>query len=287
MSTSGPVSNSREAVRDGVRLAWDEAGAGEPILLIHGLGYDRRGWGPAPGILAARFRVITFDNRGVGESDAPPGPYTTAEMAADAAAVLDVAGVERAHVVGTSLGGMIAQELGLTYRHRVETLVLSATTPGGDDAFPMPEASVELYAALADDPSPENLRRVVENSLSERTVATRPELVEEILRYRLDHRPGPTAWLAQASAARTFASRTALAALDTPTLLIHGTDDNVVDPRNAELLARAIPDVELVLVPGTGHLGYWERATHFADTVADFLTRRSRRGAVALGRSSR
>jgi 3-oxoadipate enol-lactonase len=205
-------------------------------------------------------------------------------MAADAVAVLDVASVERAHVVGTSLGGMIAQELGLRYPHRVETLVLSSTTSGGDDAVPMPRASVELYAAYADDPSPENLRRVVVNSLSPRTVRTRPELVEEILLYRLDHRPGREAWLAQAAAAGTFSSRSALAALDTPTLLIHGVDDKVVDPRNAELLARSIPDAELLLWPDTGHLGFWERATSFADTVTDFLDRRRSRGTVAFAR---
>jgi pimeloyl-ACP methyl ester carboxylesterase len=259
------------AAGTGVRIAWDEAGAGEPVLFVHGLGYDRSGWGPAPSLLADRFRVITFDNRGVGESDAPPGPYTIAEMAADGAAVLDAAAVESAHVVGTSLGGMIAQELGLQNPERVDTLVLSSTTPGGDDAFPMPQASVELYAALADDPSPENLRRVVENSLSEHTVTTRPELVEEIVRYRLDHRPTRAAWLAQASAAGAFSSRSALAALDTPTLLIHGMEDNVVDPRNSELLAQALPDAELLLVPCTGHL-------------ADFLDRRGRRGMVAAGR---
>jgi pimeloyl-ACP methyl ester carboxylesterase len=281
---AGAVSGSRVAARDGVRIAWEEAGAGEPVLFIHGLGYDRRGWGPAPTILAERFRVITFDNRGVGESDAPPGPYTIAEMAADAAAVLAEAAVERAHVVGTSLGGMIAQELALRSPHRVGTLVLSSTTPGGDDAFPMPQASVELYAAFADDPSRENLQRVVENSLSAQTVATRPELVEEIVRYRLDHRPGRDAWLAQASAGVGFSSRSALAALDTPTLLIHGMDDNVVDPRNSELLAHALPDAELLLVPLTGHLGFWEQATYFADAVVDFLGRRGRHGTVGAGR---
>jgi len=263
----------RHVENGGVRLAWGEAGDGAPVLLIHGLGYDRRGWGPAQRLLADRFRVLTFDNRGVGESDCPPGPYSTELMAADALAVLDDAGVGRAHLVGTSLGGMVAQELALRSPERIETLVLASTTPGGDDGFPMPQRSVELFSAFADDPSKRNLRRIVENSLSARTVATRPELVDEIFRYRLDNRPALDGWLAQASAGRTFSSLPALPDLSVPTLIIHGTDDNVVDHRNAGLLAREIPGARLVLLRDAGHLCFWEEPGEFADTVRAFLDR--------------
>jgi 3-oxoadipate enol-lactonase len=263
----------RHVENGGVRLAWGEAGDGAPVLLIHGLGYDRRGWGPAQRLLADRFRVLTFDNRGVGESDCPPGPYSTELMAADALAVLDDAGVGRAHLVGTSLGGMVAQELALNSPERIETLVLASTTPGGDRGFPMPQRSVELFSAFADDPSERNLRRIVENSLSARTVATRPELVDEIFRYRLDNRPALDGWLAQASAGRTFSSLSALPELSVPTLIIHGMDDNVVDHRNAELLAREIPGARLVLLRDTGHLCFWEEPGEFADTVRAFLDR--------------
>ena len=122
-----------------VHIGWESEGDGPPLLLIHGLGYTRDGWGPVPGLLAERFRVIRFDNRGIGESDVPEGPYTAAEMAADALQVLDEAGVERAHVVGTSLGGMVAQELALAAPERVGKLVLACTTGGGPDAFPLPQ----------------------------------------------------------------------------------------------------------------------------------------------------
>jgi len=194
-------------------------------------------------------------------------------MAADALAVLDDAGVGRAHLVGTSLGGMVAQEVALSSPERVETLILASTTPGGDEGFPMPERSVELFSAFADDPSRRNLRRIVENSLSARTVATRPELVDEIFRYRLDHRPALDGWLAQAAAGRAFSSLSALPGLTMPTLIIHGLDDNVVDHRNSELLARAIPDAELLLVGDTGHLSFWEKPGEFADTVQAFFDR--------------
>ena len=264
------------AVRDDVGLAWAVRGEGEAVLLVHGLGYDRFGWGPLAALLADRFRVVTFDNRGVGESDDPPGPYTTTEMAADAAAVLDDTGIRRAHVIGTSLGGMIAQDLALHHADRVATLVLSATTPGGADAFPTPERTVELFSAFGDDPSQAQLRRLVENALGRNTVLTNPGLVDEIFRYRLEHPPRRDPWLAQAAAAGAFSSLEALPGLSVPTLVVHGTDDNVVDHRNSELLAGSIPDAELVLVPDTGHLGFWERASDFAGLVTDFLARRGR-----------
>jgi 3-oxoadipate enol-lactonase len=274
-SRGATAGGRREDEKGDMLLAWEEAGDGAPVLLIHGLGYDRRGWGPVPQLLAQRFRVVTFDNRGVGESGAPPGPYSTAQMAADTLAVLDDAGVGRVHVVGTSLGGMVAQELALSSPDRIATLVLTATTPGGDEAVSMPQRSAQLFAAFGDDPSPENLRRVVENSLSARTVATRPELVEEVYRYRLEHPPRLDGWLAQAAAGRAFSSLSDLPALSVPTLVIHGTDDNVVDYRNAELLAHAIPDAELLLLPDTGHLCFWEWPREFAESVRAFVDRRT------------
>jgi len=126
----------------GVRIAWEEHGSGEPLLLIHGLGYARWGWEPLVSLLARHFRVILFDNRGIGESDAPPGPYSARQMMGDAVAVLDAAGLASASVAGTSLGGMIAQELAAGVSDRVDRLILLSTTPGGSDAFPMPAVTL-------------------------------------------------------------------------------------------------------------------------------------------------
>ena len=96
-----------------MRIEWESQGEGAPVLLMHGLGYTREGWGPLRGRLARRYRVLSYDNRGIGESEIPPGPYTVEELAADAVGVLDAAGVERAHVLGASLGGFAAQALAL------------------------------------------------------------------------------------------------------------------------------------------------------------------------------
>ncbi|MBA2423810.1 MAG: alpha/beta fold hydrolase, partial [Actinobacteria bacterium] len=97
-----------------VKIAWERRGEGFPLVLVQGLGYARWGWEPVADALAERYEIVLLDNRGIGESDAPPGAYTAAEMAGDVLGVLDESGVDRAHVVGTSLGGMVAQELALT-----------------------------------------------------------------------------------------------------------------------------------------------------------------------------
>ena len=253
------------------RIAWERHGAGTPLLLIHGLGYARWGWEPVLPGLAERFDVLVFDNRGIGESDAPPGPYTVPQLAEDAARVLDEAGVDRAHVVGTSLGGMVAQELALSHPERVDRLVLACTTPGGPKAHPMPDTTVALMVEAATLEPEVALRRFVENALAPRTVSERPELVERILTHRLATRQAAEAWAAQAAAGVTFDAYDRLSTLAAPTLVQHGTEDVVVDPRNSDLLVELVPNARLELLPGTGHLYFWEEPDRFVASVASFL----------------
>jgi len=254
-----------------VKLAWERHGSGPPLLLIHGLGYARWGWEPVLPGLAERFDVVLFDNRGIGESDAPPGPYTAAEMAADAIQVLDEAGIERAYVVGTSLGGMIAQELALAHPERVERLVLACTTPGGPKAHAMPQVTVALMAEAATLEPAVALRRFVENALAPATVAAHPELVDRIMAHRLATAQQPAAWAAQASAGAVFDAYDRLGAVVATTLVQHGDEDVVVDPRNADLLVELLPDVRLERYPSTGHLFFWEAPEQFVSSVSAFL----------------
>jgi 3-oxoadipate enol-lactonase len=262
-----------EALNGDVRLAFEVRGEGDPILFIHGLGYSRLGWGPAPDLLARDFRVVLFDNRGVGESDTPPGLYTVPELAADAVAVLDAAGVERAHVVGVSLGGYIAQEVALSYPDRVDRLVLASTAvPSGEGAHPMPQRGLDGFARFAGLSREDGLRLLVENSLGDHGVRERPELAEEIYRYRLAHAPSLESWQAQAAAGATFiqASRP-VGEIRAPTLIVHGGADAIVDPRNADVLAERIPGARVERFPDRGHLLMWEEGDWFARVVKDFL----------------
>jgi pimeloyl-ACP methyl ester carboxylesterase len=254
-----------------VRIAYEERGSGKPLLLIHGLAYDRRGFGPLPDLLSDAFQVVLVDNRGVGESDAPEGPYTVGQLAADAVAVLDDAGLERAHVLGVSLGGFIAQEIALSHPERVAKLVLVSTSPGGPNQYPMPTEGLDAFSLYPTMEREAGLRLMVENSLGRRAVRERRVLVEEVYAYRLERAPSIDTWQAQFAAALAFDSFERLPAIRAPTLVLHGGADTVIDVRNSELLAARIPNAHLEVVPDRGHLLVWEEAELLASVVAHFL----------------
>jgi pimeloyl-ACP methyl ester carboxylesterase len=259
------------AQSQGARIAYEVRGDGEPLVLVQGLAYDRAGWGRLPDLLAERFQVVLLDNRGVGESDAPDGPYTVSQLAADVVAVADHAGIARTNLVGVSLGGYIAQEVALTYPERVEKLVLVSTSPGGPQAVPMPQSTQDLFARFPTMEREAGLRRFVENSLGERGVRELPDLVEEIFRYRLAHAPPVDAWLAQAAAGAAFDAFDRLGAIGAPTLVIAGGADVVIDPRNSALLGELIPGARVEVVPDRGHLLMWEEPERVAELVTRFL----------------
>lgn len=270
MSTTHHIDNG------GVRIAWERRPATDTargaVLLVHGLGYARWGWDGLPERLtAAGLDVVLFDNRGIGGSDVPPGPYTAAQMATDAVAVLDAAGLDRAHVVGSSLGGMVAQELALGWPQRVERLVLLSTTPGGEDAVPMPQQTVDLLQRMPEMEPVEALHAAITNALAPHHVAARPELVQQILRHRLDAPQDPAGWQAQAHAGTTYDGGGRLGDIRAPTLVLHGDADTVVAPANGRLLAERIPDARHVELAGHGHLPFWEDPDRVAAELVDFL----------------
>jgi pimeloyl-ACP methyl ester carboxylesterase len=256
----------------GVKIAYEIRGDGEPLTIVHGLAYERNGWGRLPDLLARRFRVVAIDNRGVGESDAPEGPYAVAQMAADVAAVLADAGIERTNLFGVSLGGYIAQEFALTYPERLAKLVLVSTAPGGPRAHPMPAAGQAAFGKYPTMEREAGLRLMVENSLGDRGVRDVPGLADEIFAYRLAHAPSLAAWQAQAYAGATFDAYDRIGRVNAPTLVVQGGGDNVVDSRNAELLGELIPNARVEIVPDRGHLLVWEDSECVAELVTEFLS---------------
>jgi 3-oxoadipate enol-lactonase len=241
------------------------------LVLIQGLGFDRTGWDPVADLLKRDFRLLLVDNRGSGRSAPTAGRVSVADLARDVAGVLDAAGLARVHVAGASLGGMVAQEVAIGYPDRVDRLVLACTTPGWPYAYPMPVGSAALLAATRRMDPETALRRNVENALSRATVRDRPEVVERLVEHQRKHRGDPRDWYQLMSAGARFTGNRRQAGIHAPTLVLHGTDDHVVDPRNAELLARRIPGARLRLFPGLGHLFFWEDPEGFVDEVARFL----------------
>jgi len=266
------VSRTRYARSGALRIAYELRGAMHRrrpwLVMIQGMGLDRQGWGPVLRRLRRHFRLVLVDNRGFGQSDRPAGWLAVADMAGDVVAVLDAAGIRRAHVLGASLGGMAAQELAIRHPERVDGLVLACTTPGWPFGYPMPAASVRLLAATAGLPAETARRRHTENALA--AGPDRPALVRRLMEVQGSRPPDRAILSAQAVAGSRYAGRF-LARIRARTLVLHGGADAVVDPRNGRLLAARIPGARLVTFPGRGHLLFWEDPDGFAAAVASFL----------------
>lgn len=243
------------------------------MLLVMGLGMTATGWWrTVPVLERAGFRVLAFDNRGVGRSSRPPGPYSVTQMADDCVAVLDAAGEAGAHVYGISLGGMIAQELVLRHPQRVRSLVLGATTPGGPDAVPLGDDVRAFFARRGELPAEEAVWASVPYNYGPATREHHAQRIGEDIAQRLRFPIERDGYLAQLAAALDHSALDRVPAIEHPTLVVHGDADVMVPPANGELLAGAIPDAELLLLPGAGHL-FPTDAPQADEHVAEFLLR--------------
>lgn len=239
----------------GVELYYEVHGSGPPLLLIQGLGYGIWGWWKQVPDLSREYRVIVFDNRGVGASTKVTEPYTVHDMADDAEAVLVAAGVDAAHVAGISLGGIIAQSLAARYPQRVRALVLISTTHGGPEAVPLPPDTAAIMLDPGEGLTPEQkIRRNMPPAFRPGWVEAHPGEFDEIVAVRVDNVPPWDAYVAQATAGGTADTTALLDEIEVPTLIVHGTQDGVVPFANAELLASKIAGARLERLEGAGHV---------------------------------
>lgn len=234
---------------NGTRLHVTEEGTGHAVLFLHGMGCDGTDWEPQVDAFADRYRCITIDHRGHGRSDREVGDgYSIARFAADARAVLDHLGVDRAHVVGLSMGGMIAQQLTLDDPERVCTLSLL-------DTFARPGPMADGMGAMADQVEAGGLDALAGGFqamvFAAATTGTKPELVE---RFDAQFRANTPACLAadmRAIAGIDVYDR--LGSIAAPTVVLCGAEDNLTPLPMAEELAAAIPGATLEIVPDAGH----------------------------------
>ena len=260
----------------GARIHWDEQGEGPPVLMIMGLGAASALWWRTRPVLARSYRTIAFDNRGVGQSDVPPGPYSIPVMASDAAAVLDAAGVARAHVFGLSMGGMIAQEFALRYPNRVLSLILGCTAAGGPNAV-RAEAGATQTLKMRSAMSREEAEQAFIPFLYDDQ--TPRERVEEDLVKRRPCYATPEGYLAQLQAILAWQADDRLPQITSPTLVIHGRNDRLVPPGNGERIASRIPGAELVLLPGANHMFTTDQPEAAHAVLLRFLGEQARRTA--------
>jgi 3-oxoadipate enol-lactonase len=258
---------------NGIELYFEDTGSGDPLLLISGVGANTLGWGPLLPPLAGRFRVITFDNRGAGRSSAPSGPYSTQQLADDAVALLDDLGVARAHVLGMSFGGTIAQELALASPGRIDRLVLFATHAFPRPGFWGPWSTFLVQAAE------QGLDRAGSALWSMAwmftpTVMAQHDWVETVLAKRLNNPyPAPVHGLkAQVGASQAHDSRSRLAQIAAPTLVLVGAEDIITPVADARELAEGIPGARLQVLERGGHLAHLEYPEVVADALLAFLS---------------
>jgi 3-oxoadipate enol-lactonase len=247
-------------------------GSGPVVLLIAGLGYASWFWKPLSGALRDEFRVIRLDNRGTGRSAKPPAPYSIPMLADDAAAVLQACGANRAHVIGHSMGGYIAQALAQRHAALVERIVLASTAGGGPECLPVPPETMRVWASASRLSPQEQARMSMPLSFAPGWTEQHPREFEHILKQRLEY-PTPTeCWRAQFNACEDFLAEPPVAPhIRAPALVVHGTEDRVLPYANGELLARMLPHARLQRLEGIGHLPPLEDPAGFALLVRQFM----------------
>ncbi len=255
----------------GFRMYYEEHGSGFPLLLINGLGSDHVEWLQQTPAFSRRLRTIVFDNRGAGDSEAPEGPYSTGQMADDAAALLSAMGIGRAHVLGASLGGMIAQELALRHSERVSRLMLACTSPGGEGSVRPSPVALAAFVRTTDGDRESELRRMIPYLYTERCCRERPGEIEEFIARRLSRPGSPEGFAAQLAAAVGHSAWERLDGIAAPTLVITGGDDRLVPPVNSERIAHRIPGAKLVVLPGRPHRLFAEDPDAFNREILAFL----------------
>jgi len=245
------------AYNGSVKLHWEVfGGSGPAVLLIAGQGMTIEGWWATIPVLSPAFRVIAFDNRDTGDSGRVMLPYSVAQMAGDALAVLDAAGALRAHVYGISLGSLVAQELALRHPERVSGLVLGASSAGGYAAFkPSPSSPAQTFLVRVGAMAPEEAEwAAVPYTYGERTRREHPDRIAEDIAHRTASPPEALAYVHQAAAVATHDTYERLNRISAPTLVVHGERDVFVPPANALMLAERIPSAQLRLWPEAGHM---------------------------------
>jgi 3-oxoadipate enol-lactonase len=257
---------------EGAKIYWDEQGHGEPILLIMGLGYTAHMWHRTRPLLAQHFRTIAFDNRGVGRSEIPEGPYPIPLMASDAAAVLDAGEIESAHVFGVSMGGMIAQEFALRYPQRVRSLILGCTAAGGPSAVRSEPEVTHMLKARAE-MTPEQAAEAALPYIYD--VGTPRERIEEDLTIRRPWLARPDAYLAQLQGILAWEGHSRLPAIGAATLVIHGENDRLVAPGNARIIAERVPHAKLLFIPRASHIFPTDQPELTQDAILNFLKAQS------------
>ena len=250
-----------------IELDYERSGEGPPLLAIMGMSGTYLHWGePFLERLRESFEVIVYDHRGVGSSTRLEGPVTISEMAADAAGLIRGLGLDSVHLLGISMGGMVAQELVLGEPELVRTLTLGCTYCGGPGSSLSPTAGERLYEAMASGDRVRALRAAYELNLSPGAAAD-IDLWERFQSIAAERAVAVQVIMAQLAACAAHDTQERLPTVGAPTLVIHGSADEMIPVENGRLIASLIPQARLEIMDGTGHLFFWEEPARSAELL--------------------
>jgi pimeloyl-ACP methyl ester carboxylesterase len=257
---------------DGAKIAWESDGSEDApaVLLIMGLAYPAAMWFRLVPALAERYRVLRIDNRGAGLTGDVPGPYTVETMAADCLAVLDAAGVSAAHVIGISMGGLMAQELAVTSPDRVRSVCLMASHPGIAHAAIDRETLAMVTTGRAEMTPQEAAEASIPFNYAP---ATPRERIEEDWSVRFPLACTVEGYTSQVQGTLPWTRWDDLGSISVPTLLLHGELDRLCLPDNARMIAERIPGAEVVMVPDANHVLTTDQPEQVSKIVLDWLDR--------------
>lgn len=235
---------------NGVTICYRSEGKGFPLIGITGKDSNMDWWHPAiRSALSENYRFIMLDNRGSGRSDAPTEPYGIADMARDVIGLMDALGIDKAYLLGQSMGGMIAQEMAIEFPERVAKLILCGTTCGVTRALP----SIKMLKWMWRKPTGFSPQDTLDMLYPEAYMRANPEKAAALVQRMQGAPPNPVGMNMHKQASRAFDSFERLGRISAPALIVHGEEDWVFRPRHARILHRRIAGSRLVLIPGAGH----------------------------------
>ena len=252
---------------NGININYRSEGRGEALVMIMGFSSNRRAWMFQIPVFKKRFRVITFDNRGAGKSEKPEGPYSTRVMAEDTVGLMDHLGIKKAHVLGVSMGGMIAQEVAINHPERVDKLVLVATYASRDNQSNGPTAEMRAAEKLP-------IKGMVSRLMSVASNGSLLMVVAGLLRripLALLGKSGMAGLIGQREACMGHDALERLDQISAPTLILAGGADRVIKPSSSDEMAKRIPNAKLTVFDQGSHVFCMEMKDRFNEEVLRFL----------------
>jgi 3-oxoadipate enol-lactonase len=271
-STRGETLMERARI-NGIEIAFELRGAGIPIVMIHGAQGDQSMYAGLAAALAPTYRVLTFDQRGSGLSEKPDMPYSIAMLADDTAALMDHLEIPAAHIIGVSMGGMIAQEFALRHPNRVRALVLGCTTAGGPKSIRLGGDALTNAYSTKPMTAEERGKALAEAAFTKGYVAQHPEIVAAMIESRRSRPIDTVAFPHRMKAATEHDTYDRLGEIRCPTLVITGKDDALISWENSRILAERIKGAEEVILQPAGHCFWLEQPEASSAAIAGFLKR--------------